>query len=105
MIHFLSDQQWIAHWLLYVGPDGGEAVVGTPDPYGFKCEEEGAEDLNGPSVFDVATANACVCSESFNEFLYRYWIENEVGFRMHEGGRLSEEMRHYLEHYRTLGLR
>ncbi|MDA0179397.1 hypothetical protein OJ997_03740 [Solirubrobacter phytolaccae] len=38
LVHFLSDQQWVCHWLLYVDTDGTEAVVATGEPYGFGHE-------------------------------------------------------------------
>jgi len=66
LIHFLADQQWILHWLLYVGADGSEAVVVTETPLGFEAEEHRF------TRFDPAEGSATVCAESFNEFLYRF---------------------------------
>jgi hypothetical protein len=76
-----------AHWLLYVGPGGEQAVVATRAGYGF--EEPDA----GPFV-----ADGVVCAETFVEFLYRYWIENEIFFALREGGLTAEQLR-YVEHY------
>jgi hypothetical protein len=39
LVHSLSDQQWIRHWLLYIA-DGAEAVVSTYPPYGFIEERD-----------------------------------------------------------------
>lgn len=79
LIHFLSDQQWVLHWLLYLGPDGSEAVVVTENALGF---DEG----EGEPIRVVDLTNAAnwmsVCSDTFEEFLYRYWIENELFFRL-----------------------
>jgi hypothetical protein len=100
LIHFLSDSQWVLHWLLYCGTDGGEAVVATPRPLGFELEADGDEAT--VRVFDPA-AGAAVCAESFSEFLYRFWIENEIWFRRSgvDGPvrRLTAEQRRYVEHY------
>jgi hypothetical protein len=103
LVHFLSDQQWVLHWLLYAGDDGSEAVVATDRPYGFEGE--------APAELTVETDSGgelrpVVCAESFNEFLYRFWIENEIWFAVsgHEEGRaLTDEQRRYAEHYRDGG--
>jgi len=102
IIHFLSDQQWVVHWLLYVGPHGGEAVVATYLPYGFDFEPGETHpdyDISALTVFDPSPSDAQVCSESFSEFVYRFWIENEIWFRL-KSGPLTDEQRHYLNHYR-----
>jgi hypothetical protein len=109
LIHFLSDQQWIRHWLLFVGADGAEAVVSTYLPYGFIDEHEPYdEDDSGRTTddlrtFDPASADAIVCADSFSEFLYRFWIENEIFFRQTEGSDLTPEQWRYREHYAGLG--
>jgi hypothetical protein len=101
LVHFLSDSQWVLHWLLYVGPDGSEAVVATDHPLGF--ESEGNEELETLRVFDPASGDAAVCTESFSEFLYRFWIENEIWFSLadldNEPGVLTPEQQRYAEHY------
>ena len=96
LIHFLSDQQWVLHWLLYVGRDGNEAVVSTEIPYGFDTPE-------APSRFELLPTAGVVCAESFAEFLYHFWIENEIWFALagpaDEPRPLTEEQRRYAEHY------
>jgi len=102
LIHFLSDQQWSMHWLLYM-KDNAEAVVATFLPYGFKFDEgESHPDYNPASlaVFDPCETDASVCSDSFLEFIYRYWIENEIYFRL-RAGYLTDEQRRYAEYYKT----
>jgi hypothetical protein len=79
LIHFLSDQQWVVHWLLYLGPDGSEAVVATPEPLGF-------DDGEGEPVHEVdpgaRARSLAVCADSFEQFLYHYWAMNELFFRL-----------------------
>lgn len=95
LVHFLSDQQWVLHWLLYVRA-GAEAVIATETPYGFHGE--------APTAFEPVSDAAVVCAESFLEFLYRFWIENEIWFALAdpdgEQRPLKEEERRYVEHYR-----
>ena len=79
LIHFLSDQQWVFHWLLYVGSDGTESVVGSPNPLGFDDGEGFSRRLLDPAS---ERKFLDVCSDSFEEFLYRYWAENELFFRL-----------------------
>jgi hypothetical protein len=100
LIHFLSDQQWVLHWLLYVGPDGSEAVVVSPNPLGFDDGE--LEPLRVVRLED-AEGWLAVCSESFEAFLYRYWIEHELFFRLAVDRMpleaLPAELRSYAEAY------
>jgi hypothetical protein len=96
LIHFLSDQQWVLHWLAYVGADGSEAVLVTEAPLGFEADERRF------ARFDPALNGASICAESFSEFLYRFWIENEIYFRTlrnAEPSKLTDEQRRYAEHY------
>jgi hypothetical protein len=84
-----------------VGPHGGEAIVATCLPYGFDFEPGETHpdyDISALSVFDPSPSDAQVCSESFSEFVYRFWIENEIWFRL-KSGSLTDEQRHYLNHY------
>jgi hypothetical protein len=99
LVHFLSDQQWVLHWLLYVGDDGSEAVVATPVPYGFEGEAP-------PTLAVGGDADTVVCAESFNEFLYRFWIENEIWFGLRDAlprwrrrRPLTDEQQRYAAHY------
>jgi hypothetical protein len=95
LIHFLSDQQWVLHWLLYVGTDGSEAVVVTETAFGFEADGESFD------TWDPADGGLSVCAGSFSEFMYRFWIENEIWFRVSRDGRdeLTEEQRRYATHY------
>ncbi len=97
LIHFLSDQQWILHWLVYVGAHGSEAVVVTETPLGFEADEHRF------ARFDPASDSASVCAGSFSEFLYRFWIDNEIYFRSLPNARnerpLTDEQRRYAEHF------
>lgn len=91
LIHFLSDSQWVLHWLVY--SDGAtEAVIATPQPLGFDLGDQTAR------VFDPEQAVICACS--FSEFLYRFWFENELCWALAaEHGPLTVEQQRYLAHY------
>ena len=102
LLHFLSDQQWVLHWLLYVGEDGSEAVVSTDVPYGFADAPEPAAGTN-------EAEGMIVCAESFSEFLYRFWIENEIWFALADldgdtdATSLTVEQRRYVDFYAGSG--
>jgi hypothetical protein len=105
LVHFLSDQQWVLHWLLYAGLDGSEAVIVTEDPVGFEARDESPR--ASAHEFDPSSTDAAVCAESFPEFLYRFWIENQIWFALAGGESgahpLSAEQGRYLSHYRLPG--
>ena len=79
LIHFLSDQQWVLHWLLYVGTDGSEAVVASPEPLGF---DDGATEPVHHLEPDAWVRSLAVCADSFERFIYDYWAMNELFFRL-----------------------
>jgi hypothetical protein len=96
LIHFLSDQQWVMHWLLYCDGQAGEAVVVSDIPFGF------SEDNARHDRFDPAELRGGVVADSFVEFVYRFWIENDAWFRLaypDEEPGLTPDQRMYVEHY------
>jgi hypothetical protein len=40
LVHFLSVQQWVRHWLLYLDSDGNEGIVTTEAPIGFDLSDD-----------------------------------------------------------------
>jgi hypothetical protein len=100
LIHFLSDQQWVLHWLLYVGPDGSEAVVATPESLGFDDgETEPVHELD----LDTWGRSLAICGDSFEAFLYHYWAMNELFFRIAvdkvSPDNLPDDLREYAQAY------
>jgi hypothetical protein len=94
LVHFLSDSQWVLHWLLYVD-DSREGVLVTEAPVGFEVEDETIRS------FDPASDDGAVCATSFSEFIYRFWIENAIWFALVEKDKpLTDEQRRYAGHYR-----
>lgn len=72
LVRFLSDQQGCMFWYLFLAPDGDHAVVASPDFYGAPEEELEWEPAD--------PRNLVFCAESFELFVCRYWLENEIGF-------------------------
>lgn len=103
MIHFLADQQDTFHWMLYLAPDGGHAVVISPIPFGYLPDSgklpEGALDILAEGLPVV------VCAASFLEFLWRWRMENEIwaaanGLRK-SAPELTAEEQAYVDAYPT----
>jgi hypothetical protein len=88
LIHFLSDSQFCAHWYLHVLPTGQTAVLGSDDPYCFLIEN--AEWIENPACrlaqIDLATLDFRLCASTFSEFIFRFWIENEIWYALHDKG-------------------
>jgi hypothetical protein len=103
LIHFLSDQQWCFHWHLLVDQTGDRGVVGSTRAFGF-------EDVDGPntggaiSKSDLHDEDAWLCAPSFVEFVYRFWLKNEIWFALADKkGPLNMVERSYVEWYRESG--
>jgi hypothetical protein len=95
LVHLLSDQQWCLHWLLYLDARGNEGVVATALPVGFDILPDDGWDLP-PEVLPLdGSAPLDLCAGSFSEFLYRFWLENELFFALQSEGPLSPQLQDY----------
>ena len=95
LIHFLSDSQWCVHWYIHIDRMGKEFVVASPNAYGFEFEvsDEYAE-------IDLAKEDARFCASTFTEFIYRFWLENEIWFALTIDKRpLTVVEQAYVDHY------
>jgi hypothetical protein len=91
--HPLSvDRQW-ACWLTYCGPNG--CVLASTEPLGFSDDDGGHFTLKASSTI------AAICAGSLTEFLYRFWIENELFFANDERRPFTLEQSRYLEAVRA----
>jgi hypothetical protein len=98
LLHFLSDQQSTFHWLLYVDKDGNEGVVGTVEPLGFDYADEpewAARQVAGIGL--DPSSGLEVCADTFVEFVYRFWVENEIWFALREGRTMSGPIATYAD--------
>jgi uncharacterized protein (TIGR02996 family) len=88
---FYSDSQGCYHWFLYLTPAGAHCVVGNelhPDEF----DEDGGQD------------RWTFCAPTFEAFLYREWIENEIWFALEwDHVALTPEQQAYVGHYRKKG--
>lgn len=91
LVRFLADQQGCLYWYLYVTEDADHAVVCSP------------EYIDASESFEIEEPDElCFCGESFEVFLCRYWLENEVWFADEEGAAPPEVGENLIERYRNL---
>lgn len=92
LIRFLSDSQGCVFWYLYINQDGSDhAVVCSPFFIGTESEKWD----EGETEFDEIV----FCAESFEVFLWRTWIENEIWFSEYDGTPLTEPGHAYIDQY------
>ncbi len=94
LIRFLADQQGCAYWYLHVTAES-HAVVLAEDLYDDPEDGGDADDDNDDGV-DIE-----LCGESFEAFLYRLWLENEIWFAAEEGDPMPDDAEEYIRRYRA----
>jgi hypothetical protein len=84
IVRFLNDQQVCVCWYLYLPADESPFVISSSgdgdepflDTIDFK---ESADSI------DIAKKYAALAAKSFDEFIYRFWIENCIWFHLDMG--------------------
>lgn len=94
LLRFYADSQGCLFWYLYLSPTGYSAIL-----VGDYLDELGQDE-----PVSATEVPAQLCSPSFGEFIWRFWIENELWdlVAYAEGddyeGELLDEERAYLEY-------
>jgi hypothetical protein len=93
LVRFLADSQRCIIWYLYI-PSGttDHAVVASPVFF------DSDEDL--PQGLELDSGAVVFSAESFEAFICRFWIENELWFSEIDNTRPSNVGQEYLERYR-----
>ncbi len=91
LIRFYNDQQDVLLWYLYLTPHRESCVLAS----GVMFDEVNLEGVPADRII----ANLNFCAASFEEFIYRWWLENELWFALEEGRSLTEVQSDYLQHY------
>jgi hypothetical protein len=97
VIRFLNDQQSVFTWYLYLTPSGEHYVVVSRSIFDFLMvyDQEFTKEVQAQVLHDTF-----VCAHSFEEFLYRFWLENCIEFTlMNKNRSLTEMEQNYLMHY------
>ena len=104
LMHFLSDSQSCAHWYLHLAGGGQEVVLTSPDLYCYRIDDPEWEDYPTCSLetVDLRQQEFVYCAPRFSEFLYRFWIENEIWFALQYDRRpLMPLELQYVNHYKA----
>ncbi len=99
LIRFLHDQQDVLAWDLYLTPEGQHCV--TVSPFDMETLEDDIKRYPNTTLEQALDNNAFVCASTFEEFIYRFWLENTIWFNLNEssGPVLTPEQQQYLAHY------
>jgi hypothetical protein len=99
LVRFFRDQQDCVFWYLYLRPNGGAFVVSSFRDY----EDEDDEPRSDLDDIEAHTATIFWAAPSFEQFAYRYWLENRLWQVVHHDGSDLEdaEMQAYLDHYKA----
>jgi hypothetical protein len=96
LVRFLADSQSCVFWYLYITPDASDhAVVASPGFYGTVAEQWREEP---PDPSEIV-----FCAESFEAFICRFWLENEIWFAAYEKTSMLDVGLEYIEQYRRKG--
>jgi hypothetical protein len=108
LVRFLRDQQDCVIWYLYLRPLGEAFVVHSHLDYEYEYEARRDGEQTETDLDDAREQMAAIlwCAPSFEEFAYRFWIENRLWRAVHGGdlSRLEPRLRDYLRHYAAHGL-
>lgn len=92
LVRFLNDPQGLLYWYLLIHPNLSDCVLA--------CAPEWKQEIQHIEQLDSALEiqDLIQCSYSFEEFIYRYWIENKICFAVEENRALTDEFESYADH-------
>ena len=92
LVRIFSDQQYCASWYLYLRPAGESFIV-------FDVDGGPTDPPLDESIF--LNQDFRWCAGTFEEFAYRYWIENRLWIALHHDptAELAPDLAEYLSHY------
>ena len=94
IIRFLNDSQGCLMWYLYVTSQGEHCILVSHVWLDMLADEQFTE--------EEVIRSISVCAASFEEFMYRFWIENLIWYDIvwYKGQKpLTTEEKRYLSHY------
>ena len=99
VIRFLNDSQCCVMWFLLFQPNAPTRVLSSR----FFIEQDIFDEMQyeqsdgKPLAYQDVTAEARICSASFDEFIVRFCLENVIWFSLHDGRPLSPYEEAYLK--------
>lgn len=96
IVRFLNDQQEVLLWYLYLTPAGEQRVLVTP----YALEEVAQRGSLSDEWRQAILANTFECAPTFAEFIYRFWLENVIWFKLNDtAAALTPDEQSYVAHY------
>lgn len=98
VVRFLNDQQSVLTWYLYITPQNEYCVLASS----YELGEVNLERPLNKKERRAILANTVICAPSFEAFLYRFWLENVIWYKLHARGEpaaLNEMEQRYVDHY------
>lgn len=82
IIRFLNDQQVCVCWYLYLPADESPFVISSSGD-GSAPFLDSIDFKKNPGLVALAQKYTAIAAKSFDEFLYRFWIENCIWFHLY----------------------
>lgn len=107
LVRFFRDQQDCVLWYFYLRPGSSAFVVHSHLEYEYEYEaHDSGGEFNGNSDIDDLDEQMEAlqyCAPTFEEWAYRFWIENRISEAVESEDKpsLDEDQHAYLNHYRT----
>lgn len=95
LLRFMNDQQCVLLWYLYLKRDQVPAVVVGVPQFDDVANDESFDDA-------VRLVELHFCAPTFEEFMYRFWIENAIWYSLEGRCSLTAEQRMYLDAVRRV---
>ena len=109
LVRFLRDQQDCVLWYLYLRSSEEAFVVHSYLDYEYEYEARRNGEQTQADLDDAQEQPAAIlwCAPSFEEFAYRFWVENRLwrAVRGADLSRLEPRLRDYLRHCAARGSR
>lgn len=103
IIRFLNDQQGVLTWYLYLTPGGEHCIITSTIFLDLLAEPDYVENPEEKWESAAIANQTFFCSPSFEEFIYRFWLENRLWFKLSwnsETPSLTAEEARYVSHYK-----
>ena len=92
LVRFLADQQGCAFWYLYTNKDGSDHCVVS------SCERFDGDEMEY-EMDELKETDFQFWAESFEAFILRFWLENEILFAEYDSTPPPEVGQRFLELY------
>jgi hypothetical protein len=94
LVRFMADSQGCLYWYLYLTKDWSDHAVVSSSHFYRTRKAMRVEEQNLPDLVFVA--------ESFEAFMCRFWLENEICYAKSEGTPMFDVCLEYVERYRDV---